>query len=137
MENEKKKRLKEQYRTAKRPLGVFLIRNLENDKVFVVAGLNLAGIMNRHRFALSAGNHANKELQNDWTRLGADSFAFEILDQIELRADPSFDARRELAFLEEMWLEKLEPYDEHGYNERPISRDQRLRRIASRTREGS
>jgi hypothetical protein len=49
--------------------------------------------------------------------------------------DPSFDAKRELAFMEEMWLEKLGPYDERGYNERKLSREVRLRKIAANNRQ--
>jgi hypothetical protein len=130
-----KKRLKEAYRMTRRPLGVFVIRNLENDKLFLAGGLEIKGIMNRHKFQLEAGGHPNKQLQQDWNRLGAEKFAFEILDQIEPRDDPSFDRRRELAFLEEMWLERLSPFAEKGYNERPLTREQRLRRIAAKTRD--
>jgi hypothetical protein len=130
-----KKRLKEEYRMTKRPLGVFVIRNLENDKLFLACGLEIKGIMNRHKFQLEAGGHPNKQLQQDWNQLGAEKFAFEILDQIEPRDDLSFDRRRELAFLEEMWLEKLSPFAEKGYNERPLTREQRLKRIAAKTRD--
>ena len=132
--NQDKKRLKQEYRMTRRPLGVFVIRNLENDKLFLAGGLEIEGIMNRHRFQLEAGGHPNKQLQQDWNRLGAEKFAFEILDQIEPRDDPSFDRRRELAFLEEMWLEKLSPFAEKGYNERPLTREERLRRIAEKSR---
>jgi len=132
--NQDKKRLKHEYRMTKRPLGVFVIRNLENDKLFLAGGLEIEAIMNRHRFQLEAGGHPNKELQQDWNRLGAEKFAFEILDQIEPRDDQSFDRRRELAFLEEMWLEKLSPFAEKGYNERPLTREERLRRIAEKSR---
>ncbi len=132
-----KKRLKQEYRMTKRPLGVFLIRNLENDKIFVAGGLEIEGIMNRHKFQLEAGGHPNKQLQQDWDRLGAEKFAFEILDQVEPRDDPSFDRRRELAFLEEMWLEKRSPFAEKGYNVRPLTREQRLERIAAKSRESS
>jgi hypothetical protein len=75
------KQLKEDYKRAVRPMGVFQIRNLKNEKVFVVSGIDLAGILNRHRFALVAGGHANKQLQKDWNSQGADDFAFEILDR--------------------------------------------------------
>ena len=129
------KRLKEAYRMTRRALGVFVIRNLENDKLFLAGGLEIKGIMNRHKFQLEAGGHPNKQLQQDWNELGAEKFAFEILDQIEPRDDPSYDRRRELAFLEEMWLEKLSPFAEKGYNERPLTREQRLRRIAAKTRD--
>ena len=129
-----KKQLKNDYQLAKRPLGVFLIRNTTNDKVFVGAGLNLQGIINRHKFALSAGGHNSKELQKDWNELGADKFDFEILDQMEPLDTPGFDARRELNFMEEMWLEKLNPYGERGYNEKKLTRDERLKRIAEKRR---
>jgi len=128
------RRLKQEYLTAKRPLGIVLIRNTTNDKVFLLPGLDIQGIINRHKFALNAGNHASKELQKDWNDLGADKFEFEILDQMEPTADPSFDPRRELNFMEEMWLEKLQPFGDRGYNEKKLTREERLKMIADKNR---
>jgi len=125
-----KRLLKQEYMQAKRPLGVFLIRNTTNNKVYLGSGIDVQGIVNRHRFALSMGGHQSKALQKDWNELGADKFEFEILDQMEPRDEPGFDARGELKFMEEMWLEKLEPYDARGYNERKLSREERIRRIS-------
>jgi len=125
------KQLKEEYKRAVRPMGVFQIRNLKNGKVFVVAGIDLAGIINRHKFALAAGGHANKQLQGDWKSQGTDDFAFEILDQMN-PADNTADSRRDLAALEDIWLEKLQPYGERGYNEPKITRNERLRQIGAR-----
>jgi hypothetical protein len=124
------KRLKQEYKIAKRALGVFLIRNTTNNKVYLGAGLDIQGIINRHKFALGVGSHQSKQLQKDWNELGAEKFEFEIVDQMEPRDDPGFDARRELQFMEEMWLEKLEPYDDRGYNERKLSREDRIKRIS-------
>lgn len=124
------RRLKQEYKQAKRALGVFLIRNTTNDKVYLGSGMDIQGIINRHKFALSMGGHQSKALQKDWNELGADKFEFEILDQMEPRDEPGFDARGELKFMEEMWLEKLEPYDARGYNERKLSREERIRRIS-------
>ena len=128
------RKLKQDYLLAKRPLGIVLIRNTTNDKVLLLAGLNLQGIINRHKFALNAGNHASTELQNDWNDLGAHKFEFEIVDQMEPSDDPSFDARRELSFMEEMWLEKLKPYGDRGYNEKKLTRGERLQMIAEKNR---
>src|ERR1041385_2441419 len=125
-----KRLLKQEYMQAKRMLGVFLIRNTTNNKVYLGSGIDIQGIVNRHRFALSMGGHQSKALQKDWNELGADKFEFEILDQMEPRDEPAFDARRELQFMEEMWLEKLEPYGERGYNERKLSREERIKRIS-------
>jgi len=124
------RRLKQEYKQAKRAFGVFLIRNATNDKVYVASGMDIQGIINRHKFALSMGGHQSKELQKDWNELGADKFEFEIVDQMEPRDEPGFDARRELQFLEEMWLEKLQPYDERGYNQRKLTREDRIKRIS-------
>ena len=117
---------------AKRAFGVFLIRNTINDKVYLASGMDIQGIVNRHKFALSMGGHQSKELQKDWNQFGADKFEFEILDQMEPRDEPGFDAKRELQLMEEMWLEKLEPYDPSGYNERKLSREERIKRISEK-----
>lgn len=126
-----KKRLKKEYKENHRPMGVFLIRNMVNDKVFVGVGLDLPGIINRHRFELMKGSHRSRQLQAEWNEYGSESFAFEIFDQITPRADPDFNYREELTFLEDLWLEKLQPYGERGYNEPKLSREEKLRRIAA------
>jgi len=124
-----KKDLKREYLETKIPMGVYQIRNLTNDKVFIGSSLNLSGIFNRYKFALVAGNHPNKALQADWNELGADNFAFEILEELESRAN--LDDKTELAVLEDLWLEKLAPYGEQGYNERKLTREERLRITAA------
>jgi group I intron endonuclease len=124
-----KKDIKREYLETERPMGVFQIRNLSNEKVFVGSSLNLDGILNRHKFALNAGSHQNKALQADWNEHGAENFAFEILEELEPRAN--LDSKRELAFLEDLWLEKLAPYGARGYNERKMTREERLRMIAA------
>ncbi len=110
-------------------MGVFQIRNLANEKVFIGSTLNLDGIFNRNTFQLNAGNHSSKSLQADWNEFGADNFAFEILEEISPREN--LDLPRELEFFEGMWLEKLEPHGEKGYNERKKTREERLRMIAA------
>jgi hypothetical protein len=125
------KRLKEAYKSSKRALGIILIRNTTNDKVFLASGMDINGIINRHKFQLASGTHASIELQKDWNDLGPDKFEFEILDQLKPLDDTGFDARRELSFLEEMWLEKLQPFGPRGYNEKKLSREERLRRMAA------
>jgi len=110
----KKKELKREYKLNHPPMGVYQIRNIVNDKVLIGAALDLPGILNRHKFQLKMGNHANAALQVEWNEFGAERFAFEILDEITPKEGR--DYREELAFLEELWLEKLQPYGERGYN---------------------
>ena len=124
-----RKDLIREYKETQLPMGVFQIRNLTNEKVFIGSSLNLNGIFNRHRFALNAGSHQNKALQADWNSLGAEQFAFEILEELEVREN--LNIKKELEFLEDLWLEKLAPYGERGYNEPKKTREERLRMIAA------
>jgi hypothetical protein len=119
---ENNKRLKKEYQSNRRPMGVFLIRNMVNDKVFVGVGLDLLGIINSQKFQLKLGGHRNQELQKDWNEFGGENFAFEILDQLEPPAEASDDGRKDLLFLEELWLEKLLPYGTRGYNKQKVAR---------------
>jgi len=78
---DKKKELKQSYRQKPEAMGVYQIRNVVNERVFVGAALNLYGIINRHKFDLKLGSHRNEKLQADWLAFGGESFAFEILDE--------------------------------------------------------
>lgn len=114
---------------------MFLIRNATNDKIFLAGGINLPGIMNSHRFQLQNGGHRNPDLQKDWNELGATNFAFEIVDQLDPANNPQLDLRQELLAMEDLWLEKLKPFGERGYNQPKLSTAEKLRRIASKRNE--
>jgi hypothetical protein len=126
-----KKELKREYKQNHRPMGVFQIYNLINNKVLIGAGLNLPGILNRHKFQLTTESHPNKTLQAEWNELGSENFACSILDELQPNPDPDHDYSADLAFLEELWLDKLEPYGERGYNERKKGKEEKLRLIAA------
>jgi len=130
--NPRHKQLKKNYQQNAPPMGVFLIRNTVNDRVFLGSSLNLPGIINRQKFQLANGNHPNKELQSDWNELGSNKFAFEIVDELPARAGAGVDYRAELNSLENLWLEKLRPFGDRGYNQRPLTRAERLRRISKK-----
>lgn len=128
--NSEQKALKKEYQQSQTPMGVFQIRNMVNEKVFVGSALNLPGIFNRHKVELKMGSHKNKALQAEWNEFGADKFAFEILDELTPVSDPQHDYREDLTHLEDLWLEKLQPFGEQGYNEPKKTTEQRLRMIA-------
>ena len=115
-EKDRRKQLKQEYKQTPRAMGIYQIRNIVNGKVFVGSSKNLDGIFNRHRFGLTNGGHINKDLQKDWNDLGQEHFAFEILEQLKPNDDPQYDYTEELQIMEELWLEKLQPYQERGYN---------------------
>ena len=126
----KKKELKREYKLNHRPMGVYQIRNVANDKILIGSTLNLPGLFNRDRLQLNTGSHPNASLQSEWKEFGSDSFAFEILDELSATEGPAHDYRPDLAFLEELWIEKLQPYGERGYNKQKKSREAALREIA-------
>ncbi len=68
------------------------------------------------------GSHDNSALQNDWNQFGPDAFLFEILEVVKPSADPAFCLADELTLLEQIWLEKLRPLGEPGYNSGPVRR---------------
>lgn len=119
------------YKLGHRPMGVFQIRNTVNDKVFVDSSLNVPGKINRHMFALKAGLHAAKRLQADWNELGEEKFVFEVLEDVEPRSDAGYDHAADVRTLEELWLDKLRPFGDNGYNDRQLTREERLQMIAA------
>jgi hypothetical protein len=114
-----KRTLKQEYKESEIPAGIYRIWNKQSDRSLVGSNVNLPAILNRSRAELRLGGHRNRELQSDWNALGEEAFGFEILDTLPPRNEPGYDAKRELKVLEELWLERLEPYGERGYNTRP------------------
>ncbi len=117
---DRKAELKRQYKENPPPPGIYKISNKANGKIFIGKGMNVQGKLNGQKAELRMGSHRNPELQQDWNRFGADQFAFEVIDCLEpSAADPRQDARSDLAALERLWLVKLRPYGERGYNRAP------------------
>ena len=114
-----RKALIREYKETPRPMGVYQIRNTANGKLFVGSSKELPSIFNRHRAALRMGSHQNRELQKDWNELGPDAFEFEVLDTLTPPERPDYNPSNDLKALEELWLDKLSPFDERGYNVRP------------------
>ncbi len=127
-----KKAAKLDYKLTHRPMGVFLIRNRVNGKVFIDSSINVPGKINRHKFQFNLNGHPNKALQKDWNEFGEDSFEFEVLEDLSPRDDQNYDYTSDLETLEDLWLEKLEPYGDKGYNERKKTREERLQMIAAK-----
>jgi group I intron endonuclease len=111
-----KQEIKREYRERQKPAGIFRITNTVNGKVLLGSSLNLEGPLNSHKFMLSIGRHRNELLQKEWNEYGADKFVFEILEVVKVKDDPDFNLSDELTLLEKIWLEKLKPFGERGYN---------------------
>lgn len=111
--------IKREYKERPKPAGVFQVKNTANGKVLLGSSLNLEGPLNSHKFMLSIGRHRNEALQRDWNEFGEEKFVFEILEVVKVKEDPNFDMDQESTLLEEIWLEKLQPFGDRGYNTGP------------------
>ncbi len=111
-----KQDIKREYKERQKPAGVFCVKNTANGKVLLGSSLNLEGPLNSHKFMLTIGKHRNEALQKDWNKLGSDKFVFEVLEIVKVKDDANFDIIDELTLLEQIWLEKLHPFDDRGYN---------------------
>lgn len=109
--------MKREYKERNKPAGIFQVKNLANGKVLLGSSLNLEGPLNSHKFMLTIGRHRNDELQRDWNKFGPENFVFEILEVVKPSSAPDFDLNDELTLLEKIWIEKLQPFGERGYNE--------------------
>jgi group I intron endonuclease len=108
--------IKREYKERKKPAGIFQVKNTVNGKVHLGSSLNLEGPLNRQKFMLTTGSHLNAELQKDWNHYGPDKFVFEILEVVKVKDDTDFNLEDELTLLEQIWIEKLQPFGERGYN---------------------
>ena len=111
----RKEKIKE-YKQSIQPMGVYQIRNKVNGKIFLGSSKDLKGIINRVKFQLKNNLHINKDMQNDYNKIGEANFGFEILDYLEPREEMEENYTKELQVLENMWLDKLQPFNEKGYN---------------------
>ena len=109
----------DKYKQTSQPMGIFQIRNTVNGKLFLGSAKDLRGIINSNRFQLRNGLHRNKKLQQDFNEIGEKGFAFEIVDYLHPGDAAGGDYTAELKTLEALWLEKLQPHGERGYNTRP------------------
>jgi len=123
MDKEQRAKMKSDYKNTIRPMGVFCLKNIKNNKILVGSSLSLHQAYSRLNFILDQGGYMNRELQKEWKEYGADNFTFEILDELKpVDADPKQNYGDDVKALEELWLEKLQPYGEKGYNLKTVFR---------------
>lgn len=103
-----KSKAKRDYKQAKRPMGVYRIRNTESGKSYVGYSVDLQAILNRHRAELKFGSHRNAELLDEWKALGESAFKFEVLEELEDDDNSNADPKEELRILYDMLVGKIE-----------------------------
>jgi hypothetical protein len=99
---------KKDYKQAKRSMGVYRIRNMQNDRSYVGFSTDLQARMNRQKAELRFGSHKNTWLLSEWKSFGESAFEFEVLDELEHDENSKANPVEELRILSEMWIRKLE-----------------------------
>jgi hypothetical protein len=112
------KTIKKLYKQKPLSMGIYQIKNLASGKTYIGKSTDLPGKINREKFQLKYSMHMNKELQNDFNILGEEKFSFEILDRLQPKEEPNHNYSEDLRILEEMWLEKLQPFGAKGYHKK-------------------
>lgn len=117
--SQRRRELARAYKDTPRTAGVGVVRNTLSGKLLLIAGSDLPALLNRHQAQLRLGAHRNAALQEDWNTLGAERFAFEVLDTLSAPETPGADRAEDLRTLEALWLDKLKPFGPAGYNPPP------------------
>jgi group I intron endonuclease len=117
-----KKKLLKEYKQTVQPMGIFQIRNLQNGKIFIGNSTNLNAVMNRFKFDPEMSCNVVSQLKKEFSQYGADNFVLEIIDRLEPKKEPDYNYREDLAELEQMWIDKLQPFGDKGYNTKKETR---------------
>ncbi|MFH1136989.1 MAG: GIY-YIG nuclease family protein [Pseudomonadota bacterium] len=84
------------------------------------SSVDLPAMLNRFRAELKTGSCRNKVLQKEWEQFGPEAFEFNEFELLEpARDNPAYDPADDIRILEELWLEKLAPFGDKGYNKPP------------------
>jgi hypothetical protein len=104
------------YKQNSPEMGIYQIRNTKNGRIYLKSSPNLEGTRNSRLFQLRMGKVVfSQELQKDLNEYGAENFEFSVLAVMD-QPEPGESVERCLLALELHWLEKLQPFGEHGYN---------------------
>lgn len=110
MNNQRKRELKEAYRTSRPPMGVLSFRCVPTGESFLLASRNIPGDTNGVTFKLNSDYHPNRHLLELWRRYGEENFQVEVLEELDYRdeSDDPADYKEELEQLRDLCLERDE-----------------------------
>lgn len=91
--------------------GIYQIKNVINNKVYVGSSINLKNRLNTHKYTLKHNNHFNNHLQSSYNKHGVENFIFEIIEECD---------KEVLLERENYWIKNFRATDKNfGYNKRP------------------
>lgn len=89
-------------------IGIYMIKNLSNNKVYIGQSIDINRRWNDHKAKLENNNHENSHLQESYNKYGKDSFEYSIICQC---------LKEELNDKEKYYIKKYKSYDnKYGYN---------------------
>ncbi len=89
--------------------GIYVIRHVLTERVYVGSAVNISGRWNNHRHRLRKGNHHAKRLQAAWSLSGEDAFDFRVVEIVPLK--------RAMIEREQWWMDELQAADlKIGFN---------------------
>ncbi len=113
--------IKRAYKQISPEMGVYQIKNKVNGKIYIDSAKNLDGTRNSRLFQLKMGKIVcSRELQKELNEFGANNFEFTVLGVLG-EPQPGENIDRLLSELKLHWMEKLQPFGDHGYNSPKVS----------------
>lgn len=104
----------ENYKGNSTKSGIYQIRNIQNNKLYIGSAAVLGWRKSQHFKSLSENRHDNSKFQNAYNKYGKDSFIFEVIE---------FCERIKLVEKEQYWLnfllkasEQNSYFNDKGYN---------------------
>ena len=92
--------------------GVYFIKNLVNDKVYVGSSVNIFTRWKRHKYELQNKKHHSAKLQRAFDKYGEENFVFCLAESATNGAQATL--------LEQQWIDKLNALV-NGYNINPFA----------------
>lgn len=81
--------------------GIYRIKNLKTNKIYIGSSKNLHKRKIQHLYGLRNNCHGNNKLQNSWNKYGEESFVFEVIEECEVE---------KLIEREQHWVDELNPH---------------------------
>lgn len=64
--------------------GIYNIRNISNNKIYIGSSINIEQRWSAHKRILKRGKHHCKKLQDDYNKFGIDNFVYEIIEYCDV-----------------------------------------------------
>lgn len=102
-----RKALLRAYKERKVEAGIYGVRCLTTDEVWIGATPDLATRQNGVWFSLRRGSHRDPALQSAWDAHGAEVFAFERIETVDTEGLDAFGRSSRLKDRRDHWIEAL------------------------------